>query len=101
MSNIFQNMIEQVFNVPQFRQYMQAPVGTVVCISYSTQTDTAYTQFGVDGGVNFHLTCKVKDYTPKKGDKIVFRGRTYKVDSFSADSFNLSYDIYLRDLTSK
>jgi hypothetical protein len=43
----------------------------------------------------------VADYTPKKGNKITFRNKKYKIDSFTADSFNLSYKILLKDLTSK
>lgn len=100
--NCFQNMIQDIFNVPQFKQYFTVENGiSIVCVAYETQTDTIYTEYGIDDGVHFHLTCKVEDYTPKKGQKITFRNKIYKIDSFTADSFNLTYKIYLKDLTSK
>lgn len=100
--NAFQLMIDQIFNVSQFREYFYTEQGKqIVCVSYQVNTDTIYTQFGYDQGISLHLTCKVADYTPKKGNKITFRNKKYKVDSFVADSFNLSYKIFLKDLTAK
>lgn len=100
--NIFEKMIDDVFDIPEFIQYFCTPDNKdVVAISYEKATDTIYTEYGIDDGVSFYLTCKVKDYTPKKGDKITFRNQVYKVDTFSADSFNLTYKIFLKDLTSR
>lgn len=100
--NAFQNMINQIFEVPQFREYFTNEQGQqIVCVSYEVVVDPQYTEYGVDDGVSLHLTCKVADYQPKKGDKITFRNRRYKIDSFTADSFNLTYKIFLKDLTSR
>ena len=100
--NMFEKMIEDIFRVKQFVSVFHTDTGKqVVCISYETDTDSIYTQFGIDTGVSFYLTCKVTDYTPKKGQKLEYNGKKYKIDSFTADSFNLCYKILLRDLTSK
>lgn len=101
--NAFQLMIDQIFEVPQFKQYfvLQEDQKQIVCISYETTTDTIYTEYGIDDGISNRITCKIVDYSPKKGDKILFRGKRYKVDSYTADSFNLTYIISLKDLSSK
>lgn len=100
--NAFENMINEIFNVQQFREYFTTDQGKqIVCVSYEVNTDTQYTEYGYDQGISLHLTCKVADYTPKKGNKITFRNKQYKIDSFTADSFNLSYKILLKDLTSR
>ena len=98
----FEKMIDDVFNVPEFSEvFITAQGKEVVTIAYEVTTDGVYTQFGIDEGVSFYLTCKVKDHTPRKGEKIIFRGSTYKIDSFTADSFNLTYKLFLRALSSK
>ena len=100
--NAFEKMIVDVFSVPQFRQYFYVDESnSIPCISYQIDTDTQYTQFGYDQGVSLHLTCKAVDYSPKKGNKITFRNKQYKIDSFVLDSFGLTYKILLKDLTSK
>lgn len=100
--NVFEKMIDDVFNVPQFQQYFQTQEGQkIICIPYNIDIDTLYTEYGVDTGVSFYLTCKVKDYIPKKGDKIIFKSRQYKIDNYSTDSFQLTYRIFLKELTAK
>lgn len=100
--NIFEKAIEDVFSIPEFQETFILNGKEITCISYEISQDTLYTQFGIDEGISFYLTCKIKDYTsPKKGDRISFRGNQYKLDSFTADSFNLTYKLYLRSLTSK
>lgn len=100
--NAFEKMIDDVFTVPQFIQYFTTNDGTnVVTISYEVDTDSLYSEFGFVENVSFYLTCKVKDYQPKKGEKIIFRNKKYKIDSFTADSFNLTYKIFLKSLTSE
>ena len=102
MTSAFEYMIQDVFKIPQFIQYFYTQDNKqIVCISYHIDVDQLYTEFGADNGVSFYLTCKVADYTPKRGAKITFRNQTYKIDNYSADAFNLSYKIFLRSLTSK
>lgn len=100
--NIFEKMIDDCFDIPEFFEFFICENGDLIkVISYEINTDTIYTEYGVDQGVSFYLTCKTKDYTPKKGDKITFRNKKYKVDNFSADSFNLTYKIFVKDITTK
>lgn len=100
--NAFEKMIDDVFTVPQFiESFTTADGKNVVTISYEVSTDSLYSEYGFSEGISFYLTCKVADYQPKKGDKITFRNRRYKIDSFTADSFNLTYKIFLKSLTSE
>lgn len=99
--NAFQKMIDDVFAVPQFREYFYFQGKTISCISYEVSTDPLYAEYGVEDGITICLTCKISDYTPKKGDKISFRNKQFKVDSFTADSFNLTYKIFFKDVKSK
>ena len=100
--NVFEKMINDCFSIPQFISTFETEDGKeITCITYETATDTLYTQFGYDQGVSLHLTCKAVDYSPKKGNKITFRNKQYKIDSFVLDSFGLTYKILLKDLTSK
>lgn len=100
--NVFEKAIEDIFNIKQFIESFVYQDSTIPCIAiYNENTNTDYTLYGVDDGVNFYLTCKVADFTPKKGMKITFRNTTYRIDTFYADSFNLSYNILLKSLTTK
>lgn len=100
--NAFEKMIDDVFKVTDFIEYFYTEDNIpITTIAYQMNTDQQYTEFGVDNGVSFYLTCKVSDFTPKKGKKIIFRNTTYRIESFYTDAFNLSYNIYLRSLTSK
>lgn len=100
--NPFQKMIDDVFNCPAFRETaiindtLQIPV-----IRYTSSESPVYTEFGVESGITMQLTCKVKDYSPKKGDRISFDGKMYKVDQFNTDSFNLSYILQLKEIHNK
>lgn len=102
MKNTFEKMIDDCFKIKDFIEYFQDQTGkNIVCISYSIDTGENWTQYGIDTGVNFYITCKAEDFTPKKGVKITFRGKQYKIQSFETDAFNLSHKIYLKSLTSK
>lgn len=101
--NVFEKAIEDIFNVGEFVEYFQdvETEQNIKTIVYQKNTDGVYTQFGFDSGVNFYLTCKTSDYTPKKGKKIIYKDVTYRIDSFLTDSFGLSHNIFLKSLTSK
>ena len=100
---IFQQMVNDVFQVVDFTQSFR-DVETnkeIICIAFSIENNEAYTQFGVDDGISFYLTCKKNDYVPRKNNKIIFRNQIFKIDNFSVDSFNLSWRIFLKSEMSK
>ena len=100
--NAFQKMIDDVFNVPEFCEKFKTEAGKeIITICYEISFDAVYTEYGIDDGISFYLTCKAKDYSPRKGEKIIFRGKTYKIDSYKTDSFSLTHNIFLRNVTSK
>lgn len=98
--SIFEHAIDDIFNVPDFQEYMRINNRDIAVISYQGNTDTNYTQFGIDNGKQIQVTCKVKDYSPARGDKVIFRRGKYKVDNFSTDSHNLCHTITLKSLES-
>lgn len=101
--NMFEQAIEDIFSVPEFREEFtdQETNQKITTIVYQINNDEQYTEFGFDAGISFYLTCKSKDYTPKKNKRITYKGTTYKIDSFYTDSYGLTHNIFLRSLTSK
>lgn len=100
--NIFEKMIDDCFSVPEFIEEFYLQDGSAVTtVSYAMNYSEVYTQYGIDPGISFYLTCKVSDFTPQKGLKITFRDKVYKIDNFSADAFNLTWKIYLKGINSK
>lgn len=102
--NAFQRAIEHVFNVPEFRDKfkdLEDNNKQITCIIYQRNFDQAWSEYGRLTDTNFYITCKVKDYQPGKNKRIEINGVTYKIDNYIADSFNLTYNIFLRSLTAK
>lgn len=111
--NAFEYMIEDVFSVPEFIDVFypveeassessesSSSLG-ITCVQYTSESDAVFTQFGVDEGVDFVLTCKVKDFTPKKNQKITFHDKVYKIVSWKTDGFNLTHNLNIKSLTSR
>ena len=46
--NAFQKMIQDIFDVPQFREYFYFQGKTISCISYEVSTDPLYAEYGVE-----------------------------------------------------
>lgn len=115
MVNCFEQMIQDVFKVPQFIDTFEivndssssssdsssSLSSAITCVKYAQQDDAILTQFGMDQGIDFILTCKVKDFTPQKNMKIKFHDKIYKIVSWHIDSFQLTYNLNLKSLTSK
>lgn len=114
MGNCFQNMIQDVFNIQEFIDYFypiendssdssdsSSSLQGIVCIQYTSEQDAIYTEFGVDQNIDFILTCKVKDFTPKKNQKIKYHDKTYKIISWKTDGFNLTHNLNIKSITSK
>ena len=102
--NAFEKAIEHVFNVPEFIDNfkdLEDNNKEITCIVYQKNYDEEWSEYGRLTDVNFYITCKVKDYTPAKNKRIQLAGVQYKIDNFYADSFNLTYNIFLRSLTAK
>lgn len=77
-------------------------VGTTCVCSELTEA-AVITEFGDDAGVSFYLRVEARllATAPKKYDKVVFRGVTYKIDRLELDSAGLVYRIYLKSLSSR
>lgn len=113
--NCFEYMIQDVFNIPQFIDMFypidetssssssssSSSLDGIVCVQYTSESDAIFTEFGVDEGIDFVLTCKVKDFTPKKNQKILFHNKQYKIVSWKTDGFNLTHNLNIKSLTSR
>lgn len=100
--NSFQRAVEDIFKIEDFIQYFEDQDNNqIVCISYHIDTNEEYSMYGYQGGVGFYITCKTSDYLPKRGNKITFRGTQYKIQSFITDEHALTYNIYLKSISSK
>ena len=97
--NVFEKAIDDIF-VKDFQEIMRYNNRDIAVVSYQSETDTAYTEYGIDPGKQIKVTCKVKDYSPNRGDKVSFRGCKWKVDEFTTDSHNLCHIITLKSLES-
>ena len=100
--NMFEMMINDIFQCNDFCEFALVNGSKQIkVIVYEMDTNTLYTEFGVDDGVSFTLSCKNEDYQPQKGDIIKVRKQEYKVNTFSLDSFGLCYNITLKSLNSR
>ena len=97
MGNCFENMIQDVFNIPQFVEYFTYGQQRIKCVSYHMDIDPSFTTFGLDDNVNFYITCKASDFTPQKNIHITFRNQLYRIDSFELDAFGLSWKILVKN----
>ena len=98
--SIFEHAIEDIFATPDFQEKMKVGNRDIAVISYQGNTDTLYTEYGIDSGKQIQVTCKVKDYSPVRGDKVIFRKGNFKVDNFTTDSHGLCHTITLKSLES-
>lgn len=101
MSDIFSQAIDDIFAVKDFQEMLEVGDRKVVVISYSGNTDTRFTEFGVDPGDTISVTVKAGEWSPSRGDKVVFRGSRWRVDTVYVDSHNLTRTVYLKSLESK
>lgn len=97
---IFEHAINDIFNVPDFQQSMRINNRDITVVGYQSDTDTEYTEYGIDNGKEIKVTCKVKDYSPVRGEKVSFRGQKYKIDRYTTDSHNLCHIITLKSVES-
>ena len=56
--NQFEFAIQDIFNVPEFVEYMQYGEQQIKVIAFSIDENGQYTQFGFDPNISFYLTCK-------------------------------------------
>ena len=106
MSSVFSVAIDDIFNVKDFIEPLTLNAGTesevvVDVSSYVGTTAEKYEEFGYDSGRSIAVTCKCKDWTPERGQKVSFRSKDWRVTEFETDSHALCYKVYLKSLESK
>ena len=99
--NQFEYAIQDIFNVPEFVEYMQCGEQTIKVIAFTIDEDGQFTQFGYDPNITFYLTCKKQDFEPVKNMQITFREIEYRIDRWNLDSYGLCYNIYLKNSMKK
>lgn len=101
--NPFDAATKIIMSNPDFTdECVIAGTTTSVVASELSEAETL-TEYGEDAGVSFFLRVEARllPNPPKKYNKVVFHGITYKIDRIDLDSAGLVYRIYLRSLTTR
>lgn len=102
--NPFQKAINDIFKVEDFlSSFLTAEGEEKPCISVRPLTiEEQVTLWGIDAGESYELTCKVEVFTPKKGNRITYNGKLYKIENpINRDSFSLTWNFTIRSLSTK
>lgn len=97
MYDTFKSMIDELYEIEDFIEYCYVEGFKYKCFVSSISDNLIYSDSGLQSGVNFTLELKVDDLdvTPKEGDKVIFRQKTYKIASTELDSIGACLKLYL------
>jgi hypothetical protein len=101
MSTPFETATKTIMSNPDFTDTAEIAGATVTVVASELSEAEVLTEYGEDEGVSFFLRVEARLLAtpPKKYDKIVFHGVTYKIDRIDLDSAGLVYRVYLKSLT--
>lgn len=99
--NPFETATRTIMSNPDFTDTAEIAGATVTVVASELAEGETLTEYGDDAGVSFFLRVEARllSTPPKKYDKVVFHGVTYKIDRLDLDSAGLVYRIYLKSLT--
>lgn len=97
MYQTFKDMMQEIFSNNQFTEICYINGFETTCICSPIGNDVLFTEAGMIDGVNFSLDLQIATLhqIPQEGDKVIFRGKTYKIASTQLDSACASMKIYL------
>lgn len=86
---------------PDFTDEAVVGGATVSVVASELSEAEVLTEYGDDYGVSFFLRIEARRLAtpPKKYDRIVYHGTTYKIARLDLDSAGLVYRVYLQSLT--
>ena len=96
----FDCLVEDILANPDITETVIVQGRLIRCGVTSLEYSPDVTDYGMDEGESFYLTCRITDAVGiKRGTLLTFRGKQYKVTGTEIDSAGLSVSIYLRSLT--
>lgn len=97
MYDVFKNMIQQLYNNPDFVEPCFVEGRQYKCICSSVGNGTMFTDAGMVSQQNFTLDLELAtlDRMPKENDKVFFREKAYKISHIETDSANTTIKMYL------
>ena len=94
---IFETAINDIFNHKDFLEDCFIADVHYKCICSTVQEGIVYSEEGLVDDVGFTLDLKLPvERMPSRGDKVRFRGNSYKVLTVTYDSANSSVKIHLQ-----
>lgn len=95
--DIFKEAISQLFQNEDFTEDVYINGFKTKCFCSSISDGIAYTGSGLVDEVNFTLDVQIAslDTFPQQNDKVMFRGKEYKISHVDTDSAEASLKIYL------
>lgn len=97
MYNVFQNMMNDLFNNPDFYEYCYIQGRQYKCFCSSIDGGIIYTEAGMVDDVDFYLDIQMctTDRLPEQNDRIIFRDKQYKIRKIDTDSALATQRLYL------
>lgn len=96
----FDCLVEDILNNADITEVVNVQGRLIRCGVSSLEYSPSGTDYGMDDGESFYLTCRLADSAHiKRGTVLSYRGKQYKVTSTVTDSAGLTTSLYLRSLT--
>lgn len=97
MYQTFQNMVNDLFNNPDFYQWVYIEGRAYKCFCNTLEGGTIFTEAGMIDDVNFYLEIQIKttDRLPQQNDRLIFRDKEYKISHIDVDSAIATQKLYL------
>ena len=99
--NPFDILMRDLFSSKDFSERCTFRGVTVSCLVSEISATESYERFGTMPEVSFTLQIPNTGPMPKRGERLMYRGETYKVASAVLDSTGKTYRIFLRDADGK
>ena len=98
--SIFDRAIKDIFSSKDFLEDCIIGSTSYKCICSAIEDSVVYGDIGSVDDVNFTLSLELPlSKVPTRGDKVIFRGATYKVSNVTYDSANASISIHLQSVS--
>ena len=99
MYDTFRNMMNDIFNNPDFTEVCYVNGIKYICIASSVQNGMYFSEAGLQDTVNFTLDLQVtqqnKNNLPRINDRIQFRHKIYKISHIETDSALSTIKLFL------
>lgn len=99
MYDSFRKAIADIFDNPDFTQFVYINGIKYTCLVSAVNNDLAFTEVGLQNLINFTIDVQIteqnKNNIPKQNDRITFRNKQYKVAHVDIDSALSTFKLYV------